>query len=200
MKTDAIAFGVAGILFGLIAGWIIGTQQAKNDAAAAAPAQQSSASTAAPPALDESQVSAFKAIAERETTNPLPRVQLGNLYMEAERFDEAGKWYGDALKLSPKDVNISTDLGVSFYYANQPDRALDQFKRSLDLNPKHVKTLLYVGIVKAWGKQDLQGAEVAWQQVIQLAPESPEAQQAKDFLDRLKSSHPATTTSQPSGS
>ncbi len=28
MKSDAIAFGVAGILFGLIAGWIIGIQQA----------------------------------------------------------------------------------------------------------------------------------------------------------------------------
>ena len=28
MKTDAVAFGIAGILFGLIAGWIIGSQQA----------------------------------------------------------------------------------------------------------------------------------------------------------------------------
>ena len=28
MKSDAIAFGIAGILFGLIAGWIIGAQQA----------------------------------------------------------------------------------------------------------------------------------------------------------------------------
>ena len=199
MKTDAIAFGVAGILFGLIAGWIIGTQQAKNDASAPAPAQQSSAATDAPPPLDENKVSAFTTMAERETSNPVPRVQLGNLYMDAERFDEASKWYSDALKLSPKDVNISTDLGVSFYYANQPDKALEQFKRSLDLNSKHVKTLLYVGIVKAWGKQDLQGAQVAWQQVLQLAPDSPEGQQAKEFLERLKASHPATT-GQPSGS
>jgi cytochrome c-type biogenesis protein CcmH/NrfG len=199
MKSDAIAFGVAGILFGLIAGWIIGTQQARSDAATSAPAQQSSAATDAPPPLDESKVSAFKAMAERETSNPVPRVQLGNLYMDAERFDEASRWYSDALKLSPKDVNISTDLGVSLYYANQPDKALEQFKRSLDLNARHVKTLLYVGIVKAWGKQDLQGAQVAWQQVLQLAPESPEGQQAKEFLERLKASHPGSA-SQPSGS
>jgi cytochrome c-type biogenesis protein CcmH/NrfG len=199
MKTDAIAFGVAGILFGLIAGWIIGTQQAKSDVATAAPAQQSSAAADAPPPLDENQVSAFKTMAEREASNPVPRVQLGNLYMDAERFDEAGKWYSDALKLSPKDVNISTDLGVSFYYANQPDKALEQFERSLDLDSKHVKTLLYVGIVKAWGKQDLQGAQVAWQQVLQLAPESPEGRQAKEFLERLKASHPGSA-SPPSGS
>ncbi len=29
MKTDAVAFGVAGILFGLVAGWIIGAQQGR---------------------------------------------------------------------------------------------------------------------------------------------------------------------------
>jgi hypothetical protein len=28
MKSDAIAFGIAGILFGLIAGWMMGSQQA----------------------------------------------------------------------------------------------------------------------------------------------------------------------------
>ena len=27
MKSESIAFGIAGIAFGLIAGWIIGTQQ-----------------------------------------------------------------------------------------------------------------------------------------------------------------------------
>ena len=28
MKSDSVAFGIAGVLFGLIAGWIIGSQQA----------------------------------------------------------------------------------------------------------------------------------------------------------------------------
>ena len=28
MKSDSIAFGIAGVFFGLIAGWIIGSQQA----------------------------------------------------------------------------------------------------------------------------------------------------------------------------
>ncbi len=86
-------------------------------------------------------------------------MQLGNLYFDAERYDEAIKWYGDALKLAPNDVNVSTDLGVSYYYTNQPDKALEQFDHSLKLDPKHAKTLLNVGIVKAFGKQDLDGAE-----------------------------------------
>jgi tetratricopeptide (TPR) repeat protein len=193
MKSDAIAFGIAGIAFGLIAGWIIGAQQATVTRTAAAPAAASAAAPAAAPAaaaLDENKVNAFKSVAEREPNNPKPRIELGNLYFDAERYDDAIKWYGDALKLNPKDVNVSTDLGVSYYYTNQPDKALAQFDQSLKIDPKHAKTILNVGIVKAFGKQDLDGAQQAWQQVIQLAPDSPEGQAAKRALDSLRSAHP----------
>jgi tetratricopeptide (TPR) repeat protein len=196
MKTDAVAFGIAGVLFGLIAGWIIGSQQAAgHPPVAAAPAAQQvpaapgAAGTSRAAVLDETQVQALKTVAEREASNATPRVQLGNLYFDAERYDEAIKWYGDALKLAPADVNVSTDLGVSYYYSNQPDKALAQFDVSLKIDPKHAKTLLNVGIVKAFGKQDLDGAGDAWKQVIALAPDSPEGQAAKRALDSLTSAH-----------
>jgi tetratricopeptide (TPR) repeat protein len=198
MKSDAIAFGVAGILFGLIAGWIIGSQQAVGrPPTAAAPAAQAAAPSAAPASraavLDETQVNALKTVAERDAANAAPRVQLGNLYFDAEKYDDAIKWYGDALKLAPKDVNVSTDLGVSYYYSNQPDKALAQFDQSLKLDPKHAKTWLNVGIVKAFGKQDLDGAETAWKQVMAIAPDGPEGQAAKRALDSLTSAHAGVT-------
>ena len=203
MKSDAVAFGIAGILFGLIAGWIIGSQQGVARPPVAAPPAASASQGAAgsgtgrAAVLDETQVNALKAVAEREASNATPRVQLGNLYFDAERYDEAIKWYGDAVKLSPKDVNVSTDLGVSYYYSNQPDKALEQFNHSLALDPSHGKTLLNVGIVKAFGKQDLDGAAQAWQQVIKLAPDSPEAVAAKRALDSLRSAHPAVAPGSP---
>ena len=196
MKTDAVAFGVAGILFGLVAGWIIGAQQGRLVPAAAPPPAAASAPApeagGQPPAaiLDESKVSAFKAIAEREPGNAKARTELANLYFDAERYDDAIQWYSAALKLAPNDVDVSTDLGVSYYYTNQADKALEQFSHSLKINPKHSKTLLNVGIVRAFGKQDLEGATEAWQQAIQNAPESPEGQAAKRLLDNLKSAHP----------
>ena len=193
MKSDAIAFGIAGVLFGLIAGWIIGSQQAVARPPAAAPVAQqapgSNGSSSRAAVLDETRVSALKTVAEKEAANAAPRAQLGNLYFDAEKYDDAIKWYGDALKLAPKDVNVSTDLGVSYYYSNQPDKALAQFDTSLKLDPKHAKTLLNVGIVKAFGKQDLEGAEAAWKQVIAIAPDGPEGQAAKRALDSLTSAH-----------
>lgn len=198
MKSDAIAFGIAGILFGLIAGWIIGSQQgvARQPGAPVAQTQSpppSSGQTTRAAILDETQVKALTAVAEREPSNAKPRIDLGNLFFDAERYDDAIKWYGDALKLQPNDVNVSTDLGVSYYYTNQADRALVQLEHSLTIDPRHAKTLLNVGIVRAFGKQDLAGASQAWQEVIKLAPNSPEGQAAKRALDSLQSAHPPVT-------
>jgi len=201
MKSEGIAFGIAGVIFGLIAGWIIGTQQAGGrpqppPATAQAPASGGAGSspTTRAAVVDPAQVKALTSVAEREPGNAKPRVDLGNLYFDAERYDDAIKWYQEALKLNPNDVNVSTDLGVCYYYSNQPDQALAQFQQSLKLDPKHAKTLLNVGIVRAFGKQDLEGATDAWQQVLKVAPESPEAQAAKRALDSLKSAHPGLSS------
>ena len=194
MKSDAIAFGIAGVLFGLIAGWVIGSQQGTARPVPAAPQQASNAPAppaARAPVLDETQVTALKSVAEREPKNVQPRTQLANLYFDADRYDDAIKWYDEALALAPNDVNVITDLGVCYYYTNRPDKALELFNRSLKLDPKHTKTLLNVGIVKAFGKQDLQGASEAWQEVLKIAPNSPEAQAAQRALNSLQSAHPA---------
>ena len=99
--------------------------------------------------LDETQVTALKIGGRARADERASRAsQLGNLYFDAERYDDAIKWYGEALKLAPNDVNVSTDLGVCYYYTNQPDKALAQFDDSLKLDPKHAKTLLNVGIVQ----------------------------------------------------
>jgi tetratricopeptide (TPR) repeat protein len=199
MKSDSIAFALAGVAFGLIAGWVIGTQQATTrvPVGAAAPANGSGGTRAA--LLDEAQVTALKNVAIREPANAQPRAQLANLYFDAERYDEAITWYTEALKLAPQDVNVRTDLGVCYYYLNQPDKALEQSDQSLKLDPDHVKTLLNLGIVRAFGKQDLDGATQAWQKVLKLSPDSPEGQAAKRALETLQSAHSGAAAQKPGG-
>jgi tetratricopeptide (TPR) repeat protein len=199
MKPESIVLAVAGTFFGILVGWVIGTQQVRTVPAAVAPAavaapqgQQPAAMPAAqaPRPLDAGQVQALTAAAQQNASDAQPRIQLGNLYFDAEQYADAVKWYEAALALAPKNADVSTDLAVSFYYMNQADRALDQFKHSLEIDPKHAKTLLNQGIVQAFGKQDLQGAAASWQKVIDFAPNSPEAATAKKALDGLKSAHP----------
>jgi cytochrome c-type biogenesis protein CcmH/NrfG len=206
MRAESIVFAAAGALFGLIVGWVLGSQQAGSSRASAqmaasAPAQAQSApsgSSATPAAtLDQSRVQSLRAVADQNPQDAEPRVQLGNLYFDAERYSEAISWYEAAMKLKPRDADVSTDLGVAYYYTSQPDRAIQQFQHSLSLDPKHTKTLLNLGIVKAFGKQDLDGAAEAWKQVIALAPGTPEGQAAQRALEGLQKAHPGRG---PSGS
>jgi len=199
MKTESIVFAIAGSLFGLIVGWIIGSQQATTTARSAppaatqqsaAPAEQASASTPRA-SLDQSKVQSLTVAAENNPKDPEPRIQLGNTFFDAERYTDAITWYESALTINPGDADVSTDLGVAYYYTNQADRAVQQFEHSLSIDPKHTKTLLNLGIVKAFGKQDLTGAAAAWERVVALAPDSPEGQRAKKALAGLQGAHPS---------
>jgi tetratricopeptide (TPR) repeat protein len=194
MHKESIVMGLAGLLLGVMVGWIIGSQAGTGGATSAAPAPQTATAPAqgqqAAPALDEKRAADLRAEADKNPRDATPRVQLGNLYFDSERFDDAEKWYAEALTINPNDVNVSTDLGITYYYRNQPDRALQQFERSLQIDPKHSKTLLNIGVVRAWGKQDLEGAAKAWERVLEVAPNSEEAQRAKQGLDGIRSAHP----------
>jgi tetratricopeptide (TPR) repeat protein len=196
MKAETIAVATSTAFFGLIVGWFIGSQHtrvvptASVPAMAQAQAASEASAAAAPRIVDEAEVQALKNAATRDPNNALPRTQLGNLYFDAERYDDAVTWYGESLKVAPKDPDVSTDLAVSYYYLNQPDRALKQFDYSLSIEPKHTKTMLNMGIVRAFGKQDLEGAIAIWTKLIELAPASADAQAAKRALDSLKAAHP----------
>jgi TolA-binding protein len=198
MRSESIVFAIAGMCFGIILGWVIGSQQASRRGAtpvqlqqAAAPPAPAAGDTTAgggtrqPPPLDEAKVQSLQTIIKSDPKNAGAYVQLANVYFDAERYSDAIKWYEEGVKLDPKNPDASTDLGVSYYYSGRTEDALKQFENSLKLNPKHAKTLFNKGIVLAFGKRDLQGATLAWQQVVQLAPGTPEAQAAQQGLQGI---------------
>jgi cytochrome c-type biogenesis protein CcmH/NrfG len=198
VPRESLLFGVAGVFFGILVGWIIGTQQGAGAAPQPVPQQQAASSdipgqTVVP--LDESRANELRATAEKNAGDAPTRVQLGNMYFDAGRYQDAAKWYEEALRITPANADVSTDLGITYYYTNQPDRALAQFDRSLAIDPKHSKTLLNIGVVRAFGKQDLAGAAKAWQQVLDMAPDTPEARAARQALEGLKNAHPEASGS-----
>ena len=198
-RTELFSVVVSLALAAGLMGWIIWSQRPPEPVAdvvqaapgPAAPAEAPSSDDAPEPLpIDEDRAAALRAAADEGPDDVQVRVDLGNLYHQARRFDDAIPWFEAALALSPDLVEVSTDLGVAYYYAGAVDRALAQFDRSLEIDPAHAGTLLNIGIVRAFGRQDLAGAIEAWEELERLAPDSLEAFAAADAIERLRAVHP----------
>jgi cytochrome c-type biogenesis protein CcmH/NrfG len=191
MTRDALVVGISGTLFGLIVGWILGSQMAAPGPAAPAAVTASSQAPEAepaPPPLDVERAADLERRAKAAPADANVRVELANTYYDARRFDLAIPWYEAALTIDPKNVNASTDLAICYYYTNNIERALTQIDRSLAVDPRHVKSLLNQGIIR-FGKEDLKGAAESWEKVMAIAPDSDEARMARQGLEGLKSGH-----------
>jgi len=191
MSRDSMVFALSGAFFGLIVGWILGSQSAApRPVVAPAPTTAAAPASDAAPPLDIQRATELERQAAAQPSDRIARVELANLYYDAERFDLAIPWYEAALGLDPNDVSVSTDLGVCYFYTDQVDQALAQLDQSLSIDPRHPKTLLNQGIIRAFGKQDLEGAAESWEQVIAISPNSEEGLRAQQALDGLRSAHP----------
>ena len=70
-------------------------------------------------------------------------VHLGNAYFDLGKYEDAEKWYLSALAKKTDDVDVRTDLGLTFVFRDKPDydRGIQEFKRSLEIDPNHPQTL-----------------------------------------------------------
>ena len=114
----------------------------------------------------------------------MPRRSSATSYFDAERWDDAIKWYERALELDPQNADASTDLGVSYYYSNKPTEALAQFEKSLrnqsDSHEDAAQQGHRAGIRQAGPRRR---AASEWQKVVDVAPDSPEGQAARRALE-----------------
>ena len=100
-------------------------------------------------------------------------VRLGNAYFDSGQFEEAEKWYLKALETNPKDVNIRTDLGITFVERQAPDldRAVKEFQTSLQTDPKHEPTLYNLGVAR-YKKGEIEKTKEVLKQLESINPQS----------------------------
>ncbi len=189
-RIEPVPLVLSLVLAAGLMGWIVWSQRPADPVVATeAPLAQTPPVPEVPP-VDATRAAELRAAAQRAPEDVQVRVDLGTLYFDAHRFQDAIPWFEAALALRPDEVDVSTDLGVAYYYMDDIDRALSQFARSLEVAPTHAKTILNLGIVRAFGKQDLEGAIEAWEEVQRVAPGSPEANAAADAIERIRAAHP----------
>ncbi len=179
-----------GVACGLM-GWVVWSQRPVEPVtvANASSSVESGPAVPAVPPVDETRAAELRQAAEQSPADTQARVDLGNLYFYAQRFEEAVPWYEAVLELEPDDVDVSTDLALAYYYLEDTERALAQFDRSLEMDPAHPKTFLSLGMVRAFGNRDLAGAMSAWEEVLRVAPGSAEALAATEALESLRAVH-----------
>jgi tetratricopeptide (TPR) repeat protein len=98
-------------------------------------------------------------------------VNLGNANFDASKFEEAEKWYGKALEMKPDDVSVRTDMGLTYIFRQPPDydKAVTEFNRSLEIDPKHPQTLQNL-VVAYTKKGDAQNATATLTRLEQADP------------------------------
>jgi cytochrome c-type biogenesis protein CcmH/NrfG len=195
MKSQGVLLGISGVLFGVLLGWILGSQQASRSdgSTPGAAAPPSAAQSPQAPPLDTQRAADLERQAKARPDDATVRATLGDLYFEAQRHDLAIPWYEAAIKLDRTKPQVHTDLALSLFYTNEIDRALKSIDAALAVDPRHLKALLSQGFIRAFGKQDLPGAVKSWEQVIAVDPTSIEAGEARRQLEGLKSAHPAVS-------
>jgi tetratricopeptide (TPR) repeat protein len=113
-------------------------------------------------------------------------VDLGNANFDFQKFEEAEKWYSAALTKKADDVNVRTDLGLTFIYRDTPnyDRAIQEFSRSLEIDPNHAQTLqnLTVAYTK---KGDTEKAKSTLSRLEKLDPTNSAIAKLKEDISKI---------------
>lgn len=120
-------------------------------------------------------------------------VQLGNANFDARRYELAEKWYTAALLKNPNDVNVRTDLGLTFLFREPPDydRAIKEFRGSLERDPNHEQSLQDL-VVALTRKGDAKEAGTVLEKLAQVNPTSQALSKLRSDLEKLRASSPST--------
>ncbi len=136
------------------------------------------------PALDEKIVKQLQARIGSAPEAVEPLVDLGNYLFDKMRYQDALHYYLHALEKNEKLPDVWVDAGVAAYNLHNLQAAERYFSEALNINPLHAKALYNLGIVYYNINEKEKVAEV-WGKLVKERPETPEAQQAKRFLENM---------------
>jgi len=103
-----------------------------------------------------------------------PMVKLANSFFDGDKFEDAEKWYLKALEKNPKDINVRTDLGLT-YYLREPrdlDRAIKEYKAVLAIQADHEITLQNLSLAYK-DKGDTAGLNETLEKLRKVNPNNP---------------------------
>lgn len=107
----------------------------------------------------------------------------GIRHYEAEEYDESIEMFRKAIELDPENILFRCNLAVSLDESDQSEEAFQQYQLVLSKNPNDITALLNLGYLYSQNEQ-YDKARDSWEKVTQIAPNTPEGQEAFENLNR----------------
>jgi tetratricopeptide (TPR) repeat protein len=117
-------------------------------------------------------------------------IVIGNCYFDSglrqkndEIFQKSRKYYVEALTIKPNDLEVISDLGMTYSLSKPPDnvKAVAQFEKALKSDPNHERSLQ--GIIQVYiTEKKLNDAEKLLAQLEKINPQNPRLPELRQQL------------------
>ncbi len=100
--------------------------------------------------------------------------ELGELYLQYKRYDEALEQWQKALTLSTRTPELKMKIIETYLKVGEEDMALRELKYLVQEHPQFVPARLKLGLLYYQGKKTIEAVE-QWEDVLLRDPEHPQA-------------------------
>jgi Flp pilus assembly protein TadD len=204
LRKDHLAFLLGGLAFGFLFGFGLfraidtrpGAVVAASDGEIPMPkgpvapteavgAPPSSGAPAGGPMFAE--INALKDRVTKDPRDSASWTRLGNIYQDAQMFQQALEFYNRVLEIKPADANVLTDSGICYQELKQFDKAIERFQSAQKADPSHWQSLYNMVIVAGLGLGRFDLADPAMDRLQQIRPDAPNLAELRAALDNARS-------------
>ena len=190
MKRETLVGLAIGVPAGLIIGYFVGAAHLfDSEAMTTAPVAAAPIPAAMGQLEAQQRIVAGEAAVAQNPKDAMAWVQLGNGYCDLHLAQKAVDAYAKALTLAPnlpQAADVLTDQGIMYRELKDFDKAIANFRQANKVNPAHVQSMFNLGVVYASDKHDTPEAIKAFKKVIEIAPNQPQAEQARRSIEELQ--------------
>ncbi len=115
-----------------------------------------------------------------------PLVEQGNAFMDHQNYAMAAEAYRRALVIDSSSVDVRSDFASCLHAMGLPKRALEEFRKVLARDPRHVVAYFNLGVV-FHGEGVVDSARYYWKKYLEIDPNGEPAEAAREFLKELDS-------------
>ncbi len=136
--------------------------------------------------LIEEKIATYKSILATNPTSIRALTELGDVYFDSGRYQEAIDIFLKASAVGPATVHVENDLGLLYLNINEYDLAIERFYKALDVDPSHVDSLFYIGMIHQY-KGDLGSAREVFEKILTANPSPQLVEKVNQQLAGIRS-------------